>query len=342
MKRRLFPAVGRSEGGGRWGLPLVCLAMLVCLAGPAIAGWPRWPVPGSTTQPAEAAAGPKAGDTADEALLDANDAGLGQGPMAGSSVGNDEAAAAASDRHDAMPAGEGGASASQPAEAGALADGLVERLLPSADQVAARGGLLAITALLPLGLMLASAYVRIAVVLGLLRAGLGGAVVLPGGVLTGLTLLLTAVAMAPTLGVLHDEALQPYAEGRMDLQQAAEAAHGPMRAFMQRQVEAAGGHAEVEMFARELGYPAPTCWEDVPTQVLLPGFVLSELKTAFAIGIRLILPLVLIDLLVAGVLASLGLFLLPPLVVSIPLKLLLFVSADGWTLITTTLLGGFA
>ena len=138
------------------------------------------------------------------------------------------------------------------------------------------------------------------------------------------------------------DALTPYLAGQSDRQQALAAASGHVREFMIRQIEQANNTQDVYLFLKdEAARKDKLTWSDVPTPSLLSAFVVSELKTAFTIGFRIFLPFVIIDMLVASVLLSMGMFMLPPVLVSLPLKLLLFVLADGWHLVVDTLMQSF-
>ncbi|WP_199798806.1 flagellar type III secretion system pore protein FliP [Qipengyuania thermophila] len=191
--------------------------------------------------------------------------------------------------------------------------------------------------LLPGLLLMMTSFTRIIIVLSLLRQALGLQQSPPNQVLIGLALLLSMFVMAPTLDRVQETALAPYAEGRMTGDEAIAAAGEAFHGFMLRQTRT----AELEMFADLAGHSAYRDGAAVPFSVLLPAFVTSELKTAFQIGFMLFLPFLAIDLVVAGVLMSLGMMMLSPTLVSLPFKLLLFVLIDGWSLLMGSLAMSF-
>ncbi len=161
--------------------------------------------------------------------------------------------------------------------------------------------------------------------------------------LFGLALLMTLVVMGPVYGEVHRDAIAPYTAGRLDLATAVGRGEGHVRAFMVRQMEAVGNEDDVYPFLPDdLAARDDLTWREVPTLSLIPGFVISELKVAFTIGFRIFLPFLIIDMLVASVLTSMGMLMLPPVLISLPFKLLLFVLADGWRLVVETLMKGFA
>lgn len=212
--------------------------------------------------------------------------------------------------------------------------------------------LLSALSLVPSLLMLATCFVRVVVVLGLLRQGLGMQQLLPNPVVTGLSLFLTATVMWPVWTEAYEQGVRPYAEGtyadadarKAAFDRAATAALRPLRRFMSGQIEATGNEAAIDLFLEyrqsEPAAPAeyPQYYEDVSLTVLLPAYVVSELKTAFLIGFQIYLPFVVIDLVCAALLSGMGLTTVQPAVVSLPLKLLLFVLADGWFLTVQLLL----
>lgn len=190
---------------------------------------------------------------------------------------------------------------------------------------------------LPALLLAFTAFTRIAVVLFLLRQGLGSSTSPPNVVLIGLAVLLTIFIMSPALKTIDSEAYQPYLAGKMDFNTAAQQAAEPLKAFMLRQTRS----EDLDLFVGGEAGVDPARAETVPLAALAPAFLTSELKTAFQIGFMVILPFLLIDLVVAAVLTALGMIMLPPQLVSLPLKLLLFVSVDGWHLLVGSLIGSF-
>lgn len=190
---------------------------------------------------------------------------------------------------------------------------------------------------LPALLFAFTAFTRFAVVLFLLRQGLGSHTTPPNLVLTGLALLLTIFVMSPALKTIDKEAYQPYLAGVLDFNAAAEQAAQPLKRFMLRQTRA----EDLALFTAGDSSIDPQQAESVPLAALAPAFLTSELKTAFQIGFMVVLPFLVIDLVVAAVLTALGIIMLPPQLVSLPLKLLLFVSVDGWHLLVGSLIGSF-
>jgi flagellar biosynthetic protein FliP len=195
---------------------------------------------------------------------------------------------------------------------------------------------------LPALLLAFTAFTRIAVVLFLLRQGLGSQTAPPNLVLMGLAVLLTIFVMSPALKTIDAEAYQPYLAGSLSFNAAAGQAAQPLKAFMLRQTRA----EDLSLFTEgdKTIDPAsvdPRQIDSVPLAALAPAFLTSELKTAFQIGFMVILPFLVIDLVVAAVLTALGMIMLPPQLVSLPLKLLLFVSVDGWHLLVGSLIGSF-
>lgn len=195
---------------------------------------------------------------------------------------------------------------------------------------------------LPALLLAFTAFTRIAVVLFLLRQGLGSHTAPPNLVLTGLAVLLTIFVMSPALKTIDAEAYQPFLAGTLSFNDAAEKAASPLKSFMLRQTRA----EDLDLFIGDDKTIDPAAVkqngaESVPLAALAPAFLTSELKTAFQIGFMVVLPFLVIDLVVAAVLTALGMIMLPPQLVSLPLKLLLFVTVDGWHLLVGSLLGSF-
>ncbi len=201
--------------------------------------------------------------------------------------------------------------------------------------------LLSVVSLAPAILLMVTSYARIIIVLSLLRQALGAQQLPPNQVLVGLSMFMTFLVMTPTWQRVNSEALQPYMTGQVDAKTAATRGIGPVREFMARQIERAGNDADVDVFTDAAKLPRATSWDQVPTTALVPAFMLSELKTAFAMGFKIYLPFLIIDLVVATLLVSMGMMMLPPVMVSLPFKLLLFGLADGWRLITAGLIGSF-
>ena len=197
------------------------------------------------------------------------------------------------------------------------------------------GGLL-LLALAPFILVMSTSFVRIVVVLSLVRSAIGATSLPPNTVLTGLALVLTMVIMSPTIGAISSHAVTPYAQGRLSQAALIERASTPLRAFMLRQTRA----NDIMLFSRVARRPIEPPVQ-TPTFVLIPAFVVGELRSAFAIGFALYLPFVAIDLAVASILMGLGMFMLSPPVISLPAKLLLFVMVDGWALVCGGVVSSF-
>ena len=198
--------------------------------------------------------------------------------------------------------------------------------------------LIALTALAiaPFLFVMTTSFVRIVVVLSLVRSAIGAAALPPNTVLTGMAFVITLVVMLPTWTAIDRSALQPYARGKLSTAQALERAGVPLRSFMLRQTRT----RDLELFARIAHRPLVTTTQ-APFFVVLPAFVVGELRAAFAIGLSLYLPFVAIDLAVASILMGLGMFMLSPPVVSLPAKLLLFVMVDGWALVCGGVVSSF-
>ncbi len=205
--------------------------------------------------------------------------------------------------------------------------------------------LLTVLSLAPAILLMTTCYVRIIVVMGLLKQALGTGQLPPSQVITSISLFMTMFIMAPVWTQVYERSIAPYtASGSsMSMEQAWSEGIQPIRDFMSAQIAWAENEDDVFLF---YGYykpdsPLPTGFEEVPLQVLLPAYMLSELKTAFLMGFQIFLPFLLIDLVVASVTISMGMMMLPPAMISLPFKLLLFVLIDGWHLVVEMLLKSF-
>ncbi|QDV87908.1 Flagellar biosynthetic protein FliP precursor [Stieleria magnilauensis] len=205
--------------------------------------------------------------------------------------------------------------------------------------------LLSVISLAPAILLMTTCYIRIIVVLSLLRQAIGLQALPPTQVLTSISLFMTLLVMTPVWTRVYDEAIKPYSdpETEMTLAEAYEAGALPVRQFMSRQIAAAKNHADVVLFYRHAvpDGPTPSSFADIPIRVLLPAFVISELKIAFLMGFSIYLPFLVVDIVVASVTMSMGMFMLPPAMISLPLKLLLFVLVNGWHLVVGMLLASF-
>ena len=249
-------------------------------------------------------------------------------------------------------AASGPESAAAAPESPRLSEGLLQAAAPQGLAGTLRLGMLVgVMSLAPAILLMTTCYVRFIVVFGLLRQAIGVQQFPPTQVLTALSLFLTGLVMWPTWSQCWQDGIAPYSNAGQSpsteqFAQALTRTAAPLRVFMSRQIEATGNTAAIDLLASyqasTTGSEAlpPAYYEDVPWQVLLPAYVLSELKTAFLIGFQIYLPFVVIDLVVSSVLASLGLGMLPPGAVALPFKLLLFVLIDGWFLTVELLLRG--
>jgi flagellar biosynthetic protein FliP len=215
--------------------------------------------------------------------------------------------------------------------------------------------LLTVISLAPAILLMTTSFVRIVVVFGLLRQALGTQQLPPSQVITSISLFMTVLLMAPVWKQSYDEGIQPYTNSEINLEEAFDRSVEPIRRFMAHQIEVTENDDDVYLF---LEYMQPADASDdeepdyvlydpqegetvVPLLALLPAYMLSELKTAFLIGFQIYLPFVVIDIVVASVTISMGMLMLPPVLVSLPFKLLLFVLVDGWTLVVQMLLESF-
>ena len=200
---------------------------------------------------------------------------------------------------------------------------------------------LTILSLAPAILVMLTCFTRIIVVLALLRQALATQQLPPNQVLIGLALFMTFMVMSPTWYKIQHNAVSPYLNNTITQAQAFNRGLKPIRAFMIRQIEATNNEQDVYMFLEQSGTTKVKTWSDVPSTVLIPSFITSELKTAFIIGFRVYLPFLIIDMVVASVLISMGMLMLPPMLISLPFKLLLFVLVDGWHLVVGSLLHSF-
>jgi flagellar biosynthetic protein FliP len=203
--------------------------------------------------------------------------------------------------------------------------------------------LLTVLALAPTILVMTTSFVRIIVVLGLLRQAMGTQQLPPSQVITVLALFLTLLVMSPVWKQVYDEAIEPYTNRQLTLEQAWTRGVAPVRRFMSLQIERTGNAEDVWLFMDYVpDAPTPTHFDEVPLAALLPAFMLSELKTAFLIGFQIYLPFLIVDMVVSTVMISMGMLMLPPVLISLPFKLLLFVLVDGWQLVVGKLLESFA
>jgi len=196
---------------------------------------------------------------------------------------------------------------------------------------------LTVLTLAPAILIMTTSFTRIIIVLAFLRQALGTQQTPPNQVLIGLALFLTLFIMQPTWSQVNEQALQPYLAKRLNQGQALERAGVPLKQFMQRFVR----EKDLALFVRIAKIQQPRNIDDVPFHVIVPAFIISELKTAFQIGFLLYMPFLVVDLVVSSVLMAMGMMMLPPIMISLPLKLMLFVLVDGWNLIVGALVESF-
>jgi flagellar biosynthesis protein FliP len=217
--------------------------------------------------------------------------------------------------------------------------------------------LLTVVSLAPAILLMTTSFVRIIVVMGLLRQALGTQQLPPSQVITAIAIFMTALLMAPTWTKVYDDALKPYSEEQITLDEAWERGTDPIRRFMAEQIRRTENDDDVYLFLKYLPseidpktgelptnyvyFDAKPDERNVPLTALLPAFMLSELKTAFLIGFQIYLPFVVLDIIVASVTISMGMLMLPPVLISLPFKLLLFVLVDGWRLVVEMLMESF-
>lgn len=197
--------------------------------------------------------------------------------------------------------------------------------------------LLTVLALLPAIVVAMTSFTRTIIVLSMLRHAFGMQDTPPNMVLTSLALFLTLFTMAPVLSEINTHSVEPLMANSVSLEQAVHAGVEPLRRFMIRQTR----EKDLELMFEVAHVPVPDTIDEVQTVHLVPAFLLSELKTAFQVGFVIFLPFLLLDLVVAGILMSMGMMMVPPTIISLPLKILMFVLIDGWALVVRALLGSF-
>ena len=200
--------------------------------------------------------------------------------------------------------------------------------------------LLAVLTLAPSIVLLMTSFLRIAVVFDFIKRALSLQQVPPNQVLMGVALFLTLFIMWPTLSDVYENGFRPFSDGDISIEEMYDNTVGPLRLFMYRQLD--GDHESIGLFMRMRKLPQAENFSQVPTYVLIPAFVLHELTVAFKIGILLFVPFIIIDMVVASTLMSMGMIMLPPIMISLPFKLVLFVLVDGWGLITQQLVASFS
>lgn len=198
--------------------------------------------------------------------------------------------------------------------------------------------LLTVFSLAPSILILMTCFTRIVIVLSFVRTSLGTQQMPPNQVIVGLALFLTFFVMAPTFSEVNKEALQPLFDEKITLNQAYDRAAVPLKEFMSKNTR----QKDLALFLEYAKLERPKSVEDIPLTALVPAFAISELKTAFQIGFMIFIPFLVIDMIVASVLMSMGMMMLPPVMISLPFKILLFVLVDGWNLVVKSLLQSFS
>ncbi len=199
--------------------------------------------------------------------------------------------------------------------------------------------LLTVLSLAPSILILVTSFLRISIVLDFVKRALSLQQVPPNQVLLGIAFFLTIFVMWPTFDKVYQNAIKPMSEGKISIDEAYQAAEKPFRLFMYAQMK--NNPENIRLFMNMRGLPKPASLADVPTYVLVPAFILNEMTIAFKIGILLFIPFIIIDMVVASVLMSMGMIMLPPVMISTPFKLILFVLVDGWSLMTRQLVESF-
>ncbi|MCJ8010615.1 flagellar type III secretion system pore protein FliP [Paenibacillus sp. KQZ6P-2] len=197
--------------------------------------------------------------------------------------------------------------------------------------------LITVISIAPALLVLTTSFTRIVVVLGFVRTSLGTQQMPPNQVLVGLALFLTLFVMTPTFSAMNDVALQPYLKGEITQTQALDKAADPMKKFMFSQTR----EKDLLLFMKYTKTEKPETYKDIPMSVMVPAFAISELKTAFQMGFMIFIPFLIIDIVVASTLMAMGMMMLPPVMISLPFKILLFVLVDGWYLVVKSLLMSF-
>lgn len=197
--------------------------------------------------------------------------------------------------------------------------------------------LLTVLSLAPAFLVMLTSFTRIVVVLGFVRNALATQQIPPNQVLIGLALFLTFFTMMPTFQQVYSQAIQPYIANQITQEEAIARGEAPLRQFMFKQTR----EKDLALFVNMAKMPRPRNQDDIPMSVLIPAFAISELKTAFQMGFLIYIPFLIIDLVVASTLMSMGMFMVPPIMISLPFKILLFVMVDGWYLIVKSLMQSF-
>lgn len=198
--------------------------------------------------------------------------------------------------------------------------------------------LISLLSLLPAILIMFTSFTRVVVILSFLRHALGGQQIPPNPVIIGLALFLTLFIMAPTVDSLMKESVNPYIEKKITISEALKKAESPVKSFMLKQTR----EKDLALFIKLSKSDVPSSPEETPLRMVVPAFVISELRTAFEIGFLIFVPFLVIDMVVSSVLLSMGMMMLPPVMISLPFKVLLFVLVDGWNLVVGTIIRSFS
>ena len=197
--------------------------------------------------------------------------------------------------------------------------------------------LLTVLSLAPSIIVMTTSYLRIIIVLQFLKTALGTMQMPPNQLLAGIALFITFFVMAPTFNQINETAIQPYMDGKVEFDSAYAKGITPLRQFMMKNVR----DEDLELFVSFAGMERPETREGLPTHLLIPAFVLSELRTGFIMGFFIFIPFLMIDMIVASILMSMGMMMIPPMMVSLPFKLLLFILVDGWNLVIGSVVRSF-
>jgi flagellar biosynthetic protein FliP len=201
--------------------------------------------------------------------------------------------------------------------------------------------LLTVLSLAPSIIILMTSFLRVSIVLDFIKRALSLQQVPPNQVILGISLFLTIFIMWPTFAAIFDNAIRPMSAGELSVENAYYEAEAPLRIFMYSQMRNQTGRDNIRLFMSMRGLDRPNTLADVPTYVLIPAFILNELTVAFKIGIMLFIPFIVIDMVVASALMSMGMIMLPPVMISMPFKLILFILVDGWSLLTSQMVRSF-
>lgn len=226
-------------------------------------------------------------------------------------------------------------------QASVYADPIIGVTIGEGEEIGASGLslllIITVLSLAPAILVLMTSFTRIVIVLGFVRTSLGTQTMPPNQVLIGLALFMTMFVMAPTLSQVNETALKPYLAGELSQTEALEQAAVPMKEFMYKHTR----EKDLLLFMNYTQTERPETFQDIPISVLVPAYAISELKTAFQMGFMIFVPFLVIDMIVASTLMAMGMMMLPPVMISLPFKILLFVLVDGWYLVVKSLLTSF-